>query len=58
MLYISFIRMFRVTPAAEYLKTFASDRLHMLTPDGRWKASPPPYPPIKTEGINTILECQ
>lgn len=50
--------MFRVIPAAQYLKTFASDRLHMLTPDGRWKAPPPLYPPIKTEGINTILECQ
>uniref|UniRef100_K1QV58 Protein N-terminal glutamine amidohydrolase n=1 Tax=Magallana gigas TaxID=29159 RepID=K1QV58_MAGGI len=50
-------RMFRVIPAAEYLKTFASDRLHMLTPDGRWKAPPPLYPPIKTEGTNTIPEC-
>nr|XP_019918802.2 protein N-terminal glutamine amidohydrolase [Crassostrea gigas] len=49
-------RMFRVIPATEYLKIFASDRLHMLTPDGRWKAPPPPYPPIKTEECSDNLQ--
>lgn len=49
-------RLFRVIPAAEYLKTFASDRLHMLTPDGHWKAPPPSYPPIKTEECSDNLQ--
>lgn len=45
--------MFRVIPAEEFLQTFASDRSHMLTPDGHWMAPPPTYPPIKTKGIDT-----
>lgn len=51
-----FHRMFRVIPATEFLKTFASDRLHMLTPDGRWIAPPPSYPPIKTEECSGNLQ--
>lgn len=39
-------RRFRVVPAAELLACFASDRSHMLRPDGSWSAPPPPYPPI------------
>lgn len=46
--------MFRVIPAAEFLQTFASDRSHMLTKDGQWMSPPPVYPPIKTEGIETL----
>ncbi|XP_022286355.2 protein N-terminal glutamine amidohydrolase-like isoform X1 [Crassostrea virginica] len=50
-------RKFRVIPGAEFLKTFASDRSHMLTQDGRWMSPPPVYPPIKTEeNSNNIQE--
>lgn len=45
--------MFRVIPAEEFLQTFASDRSHMLTPEGQWMSPPPIYPPIKTKGIDT-----
>lgn len=44
--------MFRVIPAEEFLQTFASDRSHMLTPEGHWMSPPPIYPPIKTKGID------
>ena len=43
--------MFRVITAAEYIEYFASDRRHMLKPDGTWMAEPPEYPPIATKGI-------
>ncbi|XP_052718138.1 protein N-terminal glutamine amidohydrolase-like [Crassostrea angulata] len=50
-------RMFRVIPAEEFLQTFASDRSHMLTPEGHWVSPPPTYPPIKTkECSNNIQE--
>jgi N-terminal glutamine amidase len=43
-------RSFRVIPAMEYLRNFASDRSHMRGKDGQgrdeWLAAPPPYPPI------------
>ena len=43
-------RSFRVIPAVEYLRNFASDRSHMCRKDGQgrdeWLAAPPPYPPI------------
>ena len=51
-----FERKFRVIPGAEFLKTFASDRSHMLTQDGRWMSPPPVYPPIKTEGMHVHHE--
>jgi hypothetical protein len=42
-------RSYRVVPAMEYLRNFASDRSHMRRKDiqGRdeWLATPPPYPP-------------
>ncbi|KAI4468031.1 hypothetical protein MML48_2g00017655 [Holotrichia oblita] len=41
-------RYFRVIPAAEFLKEFASDRRHMKRPDGSWIKPPPNYPPIST----------
>ena len=40
--------MYRVVPAAGYLRGFASDRHHMFQ-EGHWLASPPPYPCIKNE---------
>lgn len=50
--------MFRVIPAEEFLQTFASDRSHMLTPEGHWMSPPPTYPPIKTKGIDTNTKGQ
>lgn len=37
---------FRVVPAAELLRTLASDRSHMRRPDGTFDRPPPPWPPI------------
>ncbi len=37
---------FRVVSAADYLRTFASDRSHMRDEHGRWRAPPPPWPTI------------
>ena len=39
-------RFFRVIPAAEYLRHFASDRRHMIRTDGSWNMPPPEYPAI------------
>ncbi|KAL8624670.1 hypothetical protein ACOMHN_038216 [Nucella lapillus] len=47
-----FRRSFRVVTGEEYLKTFASDRSHMVKEDGTWMADPPAYPCISTP------ECQ
>jgi hypothetical protein len=41
-------RYFRVIPANEFLKEFASDRRHMKRPDGTWIKPPPNYPAIQT----------
>lgn len=40
---------FRLVSAANYLKTFASDRHHMLGEDGQYLKPPPPYPAIHTD---------
>ncbi|CAG8479621.1 3127_t:CDS:2 [Paraglomus occultum] len=45
-------RKYRLIPAKTYLEVFASDRSHMLQEDGSWKAPPPAYPPISTDGKN------
>ena len=50
-----FQQLFRVVKAADYLQTFASDRSHMINPDGSWKSPPPNYAPIHTKGI--IVQC-
>jgi hypothetical protein len=46
-------RSFRVIPAMEYLRNFASDRSHMRRKDNQgmdeWLAPPPPYAPIANE---------
>jgi hypothetical protein len=42
---------FRVVPAAEFRERFASDRSHMRGEDGRFRAEPPPLPPIG-QGMN------
>lgn len=49
-----FWQLFRVVKGADYLRTFASDRSHMINPDGSWQSPPPDYAPIHTEGICTI----
>lgn len=51
------MRMYRVVPATAYLKEFASDRSHMIDPkDGSWRAAPPSYPPIKTQGCSNNIQ--
>jgi hypothetical protein len=37
---------FRLLTGRDYLENLASDRSHMLAPDGSWQASPPPWPPF------------
>lgn len=37
---------FRLVPAAEFRRDFASDRRHMRGADGHWYRPPPPWPPI------------
>jgi len=37
---------FRLVPAPDYRRDFASDRSHMRLPDGRWQDPPPPWPEI------------
>ncbi|CAH1789410.1 unnamed protein product [Owenia fusiformis] len=50
-------RFFRVIPAVDYLRVFASDRSHMLTDEGTWQATPPEYPCIQSEcSKNNIQE--
>ena len=39
-------RVYRVVPAAQLLRHFASDRSHMRAADGRWQSPPPPHPCI------------
>lgn len=41
-----FVPWFRVVPADELARTFASDRSHMRTHSGEWTAAPPPWPAI------------
>lgn len=41
---------FRVIDAAEYRKSFCSDRTHMKLPDGSWRSTPPSWPEIMPPG--------
>jgi protein N-terminal glutamine amidohydrolase len=45
--------MFRVVPRAVFLANLASDRRHMLLPDGTYAAPPPTWPCI---GVGSTLE--
>ncbi|XP_050408163.1 protein N-terminal glutamine amidohydrolase [Patella vulgata] len=52
-----FRRLFRVISAETFLKTFASDRCHMINmKDGNYLSPPPVYPPIKTAESTNNLE--
>lgn len=42
-------RFFRVIPAKEFLKVFASDRRHMKKSDGTWMKPPPNHAAIFTD---------
>ncbi|ORX46730.1 hypothetical protein DM01DRAFT_297723 [Hesseltinella vesiculosa] len=44
-----FERCFRTIPAFVYLHHFASDRSHMIGPDGQYLAPPPTYPAIESQ---------
>jgi hypothetical protein len=52
-------RSFRVIPAMEYLRNFASDRSHMRRKNSQemdeWLSPPPPYPPIVNESRQYVL---
>jgi hypothetical protein len=37
---------FRLVPAAEFRRDFASDRRHMRSQNGEWRQPPPPWPTI------------
>lgn len=50
-------RFFRVIPAKEYLRAFASDRSHMKNEKGEWMKPPPPYEPIKTSTSTNNLSA-
>ncbi|TMS01385.1 Protein N-terminal glutamine amidohydrolase [Larimichthys crocea] len=49
-------RKLRVVPADSFLLHFASDRSHMMNPDGSWKMPPPLYPPIHTAACQMNLD--
>ncbi|KAL3856825.1 hypothetical protein ACJMK2_011539 [Sinanodonta woodiana] len=52
-----FHRFFRVIPSEEFIRTFASDRSHMLNKEGKWIKEPPNYPCIQTkESTNNIQD--
>lgn len=51
-----YFRYFRVIPASEFVKEFASDRRHMRRADGTWIKPPPSYPAIKTANSTHNLE--
>jgi hypothetical protein len=38
---------FRLVDAAEYVRTFSSDRSHMRLANGRWRKPPPEWPAIE-----------
>ena len=55
---LKFKRLFRVVPAADYLRGFSSDRRHMRDAEtGEWLAPPPPYPPIQAGGAGSNLDA-
>ena len=45
---------FRIVDAAEFVRTFSSDRSHMLSPNGAWIAPPPMWSPIINGDRNTL----
>lgn len=51
-----YFRFFRIIPAIEYLRDFASDRRHMKRPDGTWIKPPPNYPAITSAAGTHNLE--
>jgi len=51
-----FKRMFRVLKGEEFLRTFSSDRSHMIDPKTKtWMATPPAWPCIQLPGIKSNL---
>nr|XP_002122600.1 protein N-terminal glutamine amidohydrolase [Ciona intestinalis] len=56
LLKIQYQQFFKVIPADEYLKNFASDRSHMMLEDNKWSSDPPDYPPISTESSSMNLD--
>jgi protein N-terminal glutamine amidohydrolase len=47
---------FRIVEAADYLRSFSSDRAHMRGRDGRFQRPPPPWAPILNgEGSSNLM---
>lgn len=51
-----YFRFFRIIPAVEFLRDFASDRRHMKRSDGSWIKPPPNYPAISSSIVSHNLE--
>ncbi|RLB65761.1 MAG: hypothetical protein DRI90_01165 [Deltaproteobacteria bacterium] len=51
----AFMPLFRVVPVGDFLTTFATDRSHMLAPDGSWLAPPPPWTAPAADGQEANL---
>jgi len=51
-----FRRCFRVVSASTFLRTFSSDRSHMLKENGEYAKPPPKYPPILAESGGVDLQ--
>ncbi|XP_002156880.2 protein N-terminal glutamine amidohydrolase isoform X1 [Hydra vulgaris] len=49
-------RKFRIIAADDFLSKFASDRSHMLKPNGEYIKPPPDYPPIRTADESMNLD--
>jgi len=45
---------FRVVPAEDYVRLFASDRAHMKDRRGHWRHPPPPWPAIRPDQPSTL----
>jgi protein N-terminal glutamine amidohydrolase len=46
--------LFKVVPAAQFVREFTSDRSHMKDEHGRWLQAPPPWPPILAGSANNL----
>ena len=48
--------MLRLIASESYVRSFSSDRSHMISPTGEWLAPPPAWPTILNESKSNLLE--
>ena len=48
--------MLRLIASESYVRSFSSDRSHMISPTGEWLAPPPAWPAILNESKSNLLE--